>query len=270
MAEVRSTLRLTRAAFPGQASLDTAFSHALLREVAQGRLADSLRVYQPDEVMAFSLLDRQAPAFSAAVAAARELGFEAVLRLAGGRAALFHRHSVAFAWCRRDPFPRRGIEARYREIADILVQALRGLGVDARVGEVPGEYCPGEYSVNARASVKLAGVGQRVVAGAAYLGGVVVVDDADRAREALGAVYRLLGLPLDGARIGSVAEEVAGIAPEGFAQVLCEEFGRRYALEEFEPSEGLLGAAAELVPRHEIGVQPSARNTGQGFGRVFA
>lgn len=270
MAEQRSTLRVTECAFPGRASLDTAFSHALLREVAQGRAPACLRVYRPDDVLAFSLLDRRASGFSAAVEVAGELGFEAVLRLAGGRAALFHRDSLAFAWCRPDPDPRAGIETRYREISDLLVRALRAVGVDARVGEVPGEYCPGRYSVNARGRVKLAGVGQRLVGGASYVGGVLVVDDAARAREALVPVYRTLGLPLDPERIGSVAQEVGEISLRSVLDVLLDELGRRYELRDFEPSEQTLEAAGKLAPDHEVGVRPLPPTSRGADGRAFA
>ena len=45
------------------------------------------------------VLDRARPGFREAVAAARSGGWEAILRLAGGRAAVFHRETIAFAWC---------------------------------------------------------------------------------------------------------------------------------------------------------------------------
>ncbi|MFP8876241.1 MAG: lipoate--protein ligase family protein [Myxococcota bacterium] len=253
MPQVQAQLPVTHAAFPGQAALDTAFSRALLREASQVGGVQSLRVYRPDEVLAFSSLDRGATGFAEALCAARALGFAAVLRLAGGRAALFHRDSLAFAWCQPSVDPRRGIEARYLEISDILVRALRALGVDAGVGEVPGEYCPGRYSVNARGRVKLAGVGQRVVRGAAYVGGVLLVDDAARAREALLPVYRALGLPLDPESIGSVAEEVEGLSLQSVLGALREEFARRYEVLDFEPSPRTLAAARELAPAHELG-----------------
>ena len=111
--------------------------------------------------------------------------------------------------------------------------------------------------------------GECLLEGAAYLGGVVVVDDAARAQQALGPVYRLLGLPLDVARIGSVAGEVEGITPEAFAGVLCEEFGRRYELEAFEPSDGILRAAAELAPKHAVEVRPSSCASSGGDGRAL-
>ena len=270
MPPVQAKLRVTHAAFPGQATFDTAFSRALLREVAQADGAQCLRVYRPDEVLAFSLLDRGAPGFAAALCAARELGFAAVLRLAGGRAALFHRDSLAFAWCQPSADPRRGIEARYQEITDILLRVLRALGVDARVGEVPGEYCPGRYSINARGRLKLAGVGQRVVRGAAYVGGVLLVDDAARAREALLPVYRALALPLDPESIGSVAEEVGGLTLQSVLAALREEFGRRYEVVDFEPSARTLAAARELAPAHELGPGGTGPGSREDASRLSA
>ena len=40
--------------------------------------------------------------------------------------------------------------------------ALQRLGLDARLGELAGEYCPGEFSVNLAGRSKVMGVGQRV------------------------------------------------------------------------------------------------------------
>ena len=61
-----------------------------------------------------------------------------------------------------------GTRERFERLGGVIVRALRGLGVDARVGEVEGEYCPGAWSVNARGQIKLAGIGQRMIAGAAH------------------------------------------------------------------------------------------------------
>src|SRR4051794_1507770 len=114
------------------------------------------------------------PHYGAAADAARAAGFAAVERLAGGRAAVFHQGTIAIARAYRDPQPAKRTYARFEEMSELITATLRGLGVDARIGEVPGEYCPGAYSVNARGKAKLAGIGQRMIRGGAHLGGVVV------------------------------------------------------------------------------------------------
>lgn len=165
--------------------MDTALSHATLRLVAKGQTPETLRLHRPAAVVAFGPRDRVAPGFADAVAAARAHGFASVERLAGGRAAVFHAGTIAFSWAIPDPRAREGIRPRFDALAEIVVEAVRALGVDARIGEVPGEYCPGEHSVNARGRTKLMGVGQRIIDGAAHVGGVIVVTDADRIRDVL-------------------------------------------------------------------------------------
>ena len=89
-----------------------------------------------------------------------------------------------------------------------IERALRTLGVDARIGEVPGEYCPGDYSINARGETKLAGLGQRIIKGASHIGGVIVVGGAGRMRDVLVPVYEALGLDWDPGTTGSIEDEV--------------------------------------------------------------
>ena len=122
--------------------------------------------------------------------AARAAGFAAVERLAGGRAAVFHHGTIAIARAYSDPQPPKRTYARFEETAEMIAAALRGLGVDARVGEVPGEYCPGAYSVNARGATKLSGIGQRMIRGGAHMGGVVVASAGGRVARVLEARLR--------------------------------------------------------------------------------
>ena len=175
-------LRLLTDSFPDDPALDTAVSRALLERVAAGELPETLRLARPGAMVAFGKQDAVAPGYAEAARAAREHGFEAVLRLAGGRAAVFHEQTLELAHALPGEDVRTGVHDRFREAADRIAAALCGLGVDARVGEVPGEYCPGGYSVNARGELKLAGVGQRLIRGGAHLGAVVVAGDADRVR----------------------------------------------------------------------------------------
>src|SRR3712207_7304772 len=59
---------------------------------------------------------------------------------------------------------RSGTAARFTAMAELVRAALARLGVPAQVGELPGEYCPGAWSLHA-GGVKLAGIAQRVITG---------------------------------------------------------------------------------------------------------
>jgi lipoate-protein ligase A len=255
-------LELLREAVPGEPALDTAVSRALLEAVAAGARGETLRLYRPDDVLAFSGLDAASPGFPAALAAARSTGFTPALRLAGGRAAVFHSGTLAFAWAMPVAELRAGIQERFDALAEIVAAALRGLGVDARIGEVPGEYCPGEHSVNARGRVKLMGVGQRVVRGAAHVGGVIVVRGSERVREALAPVYAALELSFDPASAGAVEDEIGPVEPEAVAEALLAELERRGHAPRPAPEgafAALLARARALEPRFRLPPPASSR-----------
>lgn len=240
--------------FAGRPAFDAAYSRALLDLVASGAAPETFRLYQPDDVLAFSSVDAASAGFAEAVAAARAAGFEPVLRLAGGRAAIFHRETLAFAWTIPAPESRDGIRTRFEAISEIVAAALRRLGVDARIGEVAGEYCPGEYSVNARGVRKLMGVGQRVIRGAAHVGGVLVVRDSARVRAALEPVYAAMQLAWDPATTGSVEDELGSATRDDVAAALVAELRSRFAIEASAalPLDAALTRAAALEARFAI------------------
>lgn len=255
------------ASFPGRPALDTAFSRALLDLVAAGEAPETFRLYRPDDVVAFSGIDAAHPAFGSAVAAARDAGFDAALRLAGGRAAVFHRATLAFAWTLPAPETRDGIRERFDAVAAIFADALRALGVDARVGEVPGEYCPGEHSVSARGARKLMGVGQRVIRGAAHVGGVVVVEGADRVRAALEPVYAAMDFAWDPETTGSVADEIGAVTLETVSCAIEAAFAARFDLVfGGVPVERAAAAAAALEAR--FGVEGGGPTPSRVFGKA--
>lgn len=239
------TIRLFREGFPDHPAFDGAVSRALL-EAAALRGAESFRLFVPGRVLAFGGRDAAHPAYPAAAAAARREGFHPVERLAGGRAAVFHEQTLAFAWALPDRDPRRSVRRRFDELAALVVAALRGLGVDARVGEVPGEYCPGSHSVNAGGRRKLMGVGQRLVAGAAHVGGVVVVDRADLVNRALLPVYAALGYDWDPAATGAVAQEVP-VDPATVAEALVAALAERHSTTADSLPAAVLDRAAALA-----------------------
>jgi lipoate-protein ligase A len=190
--------------------LDTAISRALLHRVAAGELPETLRLYRPPRLVSFGRLDLLERGVAAAAQAATDAGFAAVQRVGGGRAAVFHEGTIAFAHAIPDPDPPAGMRERFARAAGAIAQALRDAGVDARAGEVPGEYCPGEFSVNAEGRLKLAGTAQRMIRGGAYVEGVVVIEGADLVRDALVPVYEALEFPWDPATAGAAAD----VSPE--------------------------------------------------------
>jgi octanoyl-[GcvH]:protein N-octanoyltransferase len=246
---VRS-VRLLRDSFEDDPALDTAVSRALMLRVAAGELPETMRIARPGAFVAFAKRDAVTAGYGEAVAAARDAGFEAVLRLAGGRAAIFHEGTIELGHARPDVEPRAGIHERFESTASRIAAALRSLGVDARVGEVQGEYCPGRYSVNARGEAKLAGIGQRVVAGGSHTGVVLVVSGEDRIKRVLVPVYEALELPWRPEATGSVAAEDGALGWDEVAGALVEEYARHYDLVDAELDEDTLALARRLAPEH--------------------
>jgi hypothetical protein len=58
------------------------------------------------------------------------------------------------------------------------------------------------------------GVGQRIIEGAAHVGGVIVVSGSDRVREVLVPVYRALGLEWNPDTVGSLEDDIPGMTWE--------------------------------------------------------
>jgi lipoate-protein ligase A len=254
MADLRP-LRLISETFPDRPALDTAISRAILLRVARGELPETLRLGRPGKMVAFGRRDVASPGYVAAVRAARAGGFEAVERLAGGRAAVYHEQTVAIAHAAAETDAIPGTKARFDEMAAIIAEALGALGIDARVGEVPGEYCPGEHSVNARGAAKLAGLGQRLVGGAAHLGAVVVAGGSDRIKDVLVPVYAALELEWDPSTVGSIEDELGTVRLEVVEQAILEQLSARYELREERLDQATLALAEELAPQHDA---PSA------------
>jgi lipoate-protein ligase A len=231
-------LRLIRHSFPEQPELSTEISRTILRRVAAGELPPTIRIHRPGDEVAFGRQDIASPGYEAAAEAARAAGFAAVERLAGGRAAVFHQGTIAIARAYSDPQPPKRTYARFEEMAGLIADALRGLGVDARVGEIPGEYCPGAYSVNARGQTKLAGIGQRMIRGGAHLGGVVVALGGQEVARVLEPVYRALELDFDPATSGSVSDELEReVDPGELEEAVIAELAKRYELVDAELDE---------------------------------
>ena len=181
-----------------------------------------LEWHRPGPSAAFGRRDTLAPGFAAAVETVRAHGFEPFVRPVGGRLAAFHDGALVLDLLLRCDDPRAATIARFRVLAHVLSQGLRRLGVDARTGGVPGEYCPGQWSVNARGTTKLVGTGQRLVRDAVLLTAVLIVADPDPLGEVMSRAYADLGLSMDPRTVGSVSDEVPGVTLSEVEDVLGE------------------------------------------------
>jgi len=232
--------------------LDVALPHALLELVADRRRRPVIRSYRPHPTVAFGRRDGFLDGFRHAVAASRRHGFEPVIRGAGGRAAAYHEGCLILDEIMPAAQSVGGIRQRFAADAGRQAAALHDLGVDARVGEVAGEYCRGEFSVNARGRVKLIGAAERIIRGAWLHSSVVVVESAGPIRDVLVDVYAALGLEWDPDTTGSVADEAPGVGLDDVRRALLDTYAARYELVPGSLGELELARARDLVDRHRV------------------
>jgi lipoate-protein ligase A len=212
----------------GDAALDTAVSRAILVRVSAGDLPATLQVGMPHKVVAFGKHDTLAPGFRRALDIAQAQGFDATVRIAGGRAVVFHPGTVRFAWTVPESAPAETMHARFDRLAQAVVDTLNGFDIPAEVGELPGEYCAGRYSVHLLGGAKVMGVGQRLARHGAQVGGMIVVDDPETINAVLQPIYDQLAIPLDPAMTGALSD-TSDVNPEavgaGLARHLSDGFG---------------------------------------------
>lgn len=244
---------------------DVAVTHALLRRVGAassgtvspvpgaGAPGAVLRAYRPQSrVMAFGRRDTRRPGFPAAVDAARAAGFAPVVRPQGGRAVAYTEHSLVLDHIHPHADTLGGMDERFATYGKLWARVLSEFGIDARIGEAPGEYCPGAYSVNARGVVKLVGTAQRVIKGAWLFSAVVIHDDADVLRPVLSDVYRALELPFGIASVGSIRKEAPGLSLDRLEDAVLAEYGASYDLNPGAIDVSTTDAAHTLIDDHRV------------------
>jgi octanoyl-[GcvH]:protein N-octanoyltransferase len=234
---------------PRPPSLEVAVAHALVERVNEGVVSSLVRIYRPAPTVAFGRLDRLRPGFPEAVAAARSHGFEPVLRAPGGHAVGYHEGCLGIDELVGEADPIAGMHDRFAASGDLMARALRSLGVDARVGPVPREFCPGEFTVNARGAVKLVGTAQRVLRHASLLAASVAVSGADRLRAVLVDVYEALELDMDPATVGAVGDEIDGVGLDDVERAVLAAYG---SLDAAPLDEATRSLASQLEAWHRL------------------
>ena len=234
----------------GDQASELATAHALVRRASRGEVGEVLRLHRPSApVVVFGRRDTRLPGYTAAVRSAEDAGFATAVRATGGRAVAYTGQSIVVDHVAPDADAVAGLEHRFEQYGGLLAGALAGLGVDARVGPVPGEYCPGAHSVNARGTVKLVGTAQRAIKGGWLFSSLVVVGDEARLRPVLTTVYGHLGLPFDEASVGSLRAEQPALTVDVVERAVLAAYGVT-AAEQSVVEVATLELAASLVDGH--------------------
>jgi len=187
-------------------------SRRLLSIAADGEPA--VRVWTPHRQVAFGRRDARLEGYDLACGAARGLGFPPLERDVGGRAVAYDGETT-LAFARAEPLAddRTGTTERYERVTVDLERALDTLGLEPTRGEPDDSFCPGTHSLSVvdantggRQRRKVVGIAQRVRRGAALVAGVVLVANREELAGVLEPVYDALGVPLEPASIGTIAD----------------------------------------------------------------
>lgn len=205
-------MELVTTAHPTRPELDMELTGTLLEAVAKGDAPETIRVFRPGSTLAFGRLDCSRSGFDEAGRIARNHGRTPVIRWAGGHAAAYDSECVIVEILRRHQrHAPSELEGRFLHLTEIIGSAFTDLGVKLDVGELPGEYCPGRYSLHLPSGPKIAGVAQRILARASLTTAAVVVGGGDALRAVLAEVYAALDLPLDLDTVGAVTDRQPNI-----------------------------------------------------------
>ena len=212
---------------------DLSYSTALLRAVQHGTLTGPIvRIYRPQPTVSFGQQDVRLDGYEQARQLGERHGFAPVVRRVGGRAAAYHPGSLVIDHIQPEDDAMFGFRNRFAYFGELLTATLQQLGVDAAVGEIPGEYCAGEYSVHAVLDsgqrIKLAGTAQRVVKGAWLFSTSLVVENGRSVREVLTDVYAALGLDFEPSTAGAAADAVPGLTVDDVTDELLAQYQQRF------------------------------------------
>ncbi|HLS31994.1 MAG TPA: lipoate--protein ligase family protein [Brevibacterium sp.] len=237
---------------PGDALGDLAMARSLLTAVRDGRRGPTLRIYRPSPTVAFGARDRFLDGFAAAIEAARSHGFTPALRTLGGRVAAYHPGSLVVDHIEPTGQFLTQTQDRFVRFGQMYAAALRDIGVDARMGEIPGEYCPGEHSVNVGGEIKAIGTAQRVVGGAWLFSSSIIVEDPDPIRAVLTDVQAALGLAWEPRTGGAISELHPDVTAKAVEKALLAAYSREYELVPAALDTADAAAADGFVDAHRL------------------
>lgn len=220
---------------------------ALLLRAPTAAWSELVHVYVPHgPTVAFSGRDLRSPGIAEATKIANNAGFATVVRSPGGRMVAYDSGAVVIDHLDRTTGIRHAGSATFADNAEHHAEVLRGLGeIDARVGEVDGEYCPGEYSVNVGGTAKVIGSAQRVTSTGSLFSTVVQVAVSDQVRAVISDVSEALGYELRTSSIAGLSDYAPGLTADEVATAFADDYRDRLGLTDGKlPAEVVAHASA--------------------------
>lgn len=220
----------------GNAGLDHAVADltlpALMLRSADLPSDELVHIHIPSgPTLAFSARDLRSATFEHAVRVARAEGFAPIVRSPGGRMVAYDAGAVVIDHVDRTTGLGAGSASTFAANALAHAKVLTGLGVtDVRVGEIPGEYCPGQFSLNIGGAVKVVGSAQRIAGRGALFSTIVQVDPSDAVRNVIARVSAALGYGLQLGTVGGLCDFVPHLTPGLVADALADDYRRRLRL----------------------------------------
>lgn len=209
------------------------YTRALFEDVASGELPAAVSITPSTRHVGVTRKDTFRPGFDAAVRAANEDGYPVFVRSAGGGATAADVGTFGFSIVRPNVSEeeRRGIRERYDEAAGLALAAFGRLGVEAEVGEVREEFCPGDHSIRVggyEGGMKVVGIAQRITRRAASVGGIVLVHGEEDLARVLEKVYAAMNLPFRADSVGSLRRAGYDGGVDEVVEAFAAEAERRY------------------------------------------
>ena len=245
---------------PGAVSLgsSTRFASAL-QELSIGALLlgmenlpgdQYVHVYVPTRpTVAFTAHDSRSPGFAEALQVARRAGFDTAVRSPGGRFVAYDDGAVVVDHVDRSTGLQAAGARTFSENANAHAAFLGRLGVpEIRVGEVPNEYCPGEFSVNVSGRTKVIGSAQRVTNRGSLFSTVVQVELSADVRDVIVHVSDALGYEIEPDSIGGLADFASELDARRVSGSLASDYCERLRLPMQRLPRSIVDRVAALAP----------------------
>ncbi|HJQ28075.1 MAG TPA: hypothetical protein VJ827_01950 [Rubrobacter sp.] len=218
-------------------------------QVARGTRPATVSITPSTRHVGVTRRDTFRPGFEDAVRAAGGMGYPVLVRSAGGGATAAGPGTFGFSIIRPadETESRRGIRERYDEAAGFVLGAFSRLGVEAEVGEVRDEFCPGDHSIRVggrESGMKIVGIAQRITRRATSVGGIVLVEGERDLARVLEKVYGAMRLPFSSGSVGSLRRAGYEVGTRDVIEAFATEAERVYGAVRTPIDEKTLGLAS--------------------------